>query len=225
MRRRRFAFFLSLLGKVPRPIRILDVGGTHEFWSLMGLEQSDSVKVVLLNVGPQVVPSPQFESVIGDARNLTQYADGAFDVVFSNSVIEHLGPSKADLAKMAGEVMRVGKRYFVQTPNKYFPLEPHFLFPAFQFLPLAVRTWLVSHYDIGWYKRIPDPALARKEVESILLLSERELRNLFPGCSIYKERFFGLPKSFVAHGGWPDLPRFNSSQSPKVAASTAESLS
>ena len=159
-----------------------------------------------MNVGPQFVPSPQFESVIGDARNLSQYADGTFDVVFSNSVIEHLGPDKLDLARMASEVMRVGKRYFVQTPNKYFPLEPHFLFPGFQFLPLGVRTWLVSHYDVGWYKRIPDPALARAEVERILLLSERELRKMFPECSIYREYILGLPKSFVAHSGWPGQP-------------------
>ncbi len=202
MRRRRFAFFLSLLDTVQRPVRILDVGGTAQFWTLMGIDAYADVSVVLLNVGPQEVDSPQFESVTGDATDMRQYADKSFDVVFSNSVIEHLGPDRANLALMASEVMRVGKRYFVQTPNKYFPIEPHFLTPGFQFLPVALRAWLVAHFNVGWYKRIPDPVQARKEVESILLLSGRELRAMFPGARVYRERFLGLTKSFIAYGGW-----------------------
>ena len=103
---------------------------------------------------------------------------------------------------MANEVMRVGKRYFVQTPNKRFPLEPHFLFPFFQYLPAAVRAQLVHRFDIGWYKRIPSLAKAREEVDSIQLLTRRGFAGLFPGATIYEEKMFGLTKSFVAFRGW-----------------------
>ena len=169
---------------------------------MMGGQTMDEVRVTLLNLGAQPVSNPKFESVVGDARDLSRYPDMAFDVVFSNSVIEHLGPDFTDQKRMADEIRRVGKRYFVQTPNRYFPLEPHFLTPGFQFLPVSVRVWLVSNFNVGWYKRIPDKAQAKREVESISLLSRRDLQRLFPGAQIYEERFLGLIKSFVAYGGW-----------------------
>lgn len=202
MRRRRFSLFLSLLNEVERPLRILDVGGTSEFWQLMGLSNLDRVRVTLFNLQAQSASGPIFESVAGDARDLSRYPDQSFDVAFSNSVIEHLGPAFSDQQRMAREIERVAQRYFVQTPNRYFPLEPHFLVPGFQFLPLSLRTWMVSSFDVGWYKRIPDKATARREVESVSLLTEKQLRTLFPEAVIYKEKLLGITKSFVAFGGW-----------------------
>jgi hypothetical protein len=96
----------------------------------------------------------------------------------------------------------VAKRYFVQTPNRYFPIEPHFLVPGFQFLPLRVRAKLLSRFRLGWYDRVPDKREARREVESVALLSERQVRALFPAAEIYREKFAGLTKSFVAYHGW-----------------------
>lgn len=170
-------------------------------------DTADDVHVTLLNIDDQPVSGPKFESVVGDARDLSRYPTHAFDVVFSNSVIEHLGPDFADQKKMADEIRRVGKRYFVQTPNRYFPIEPHFLTPGFQFLPVDVRVWLVSNFNVGWYKRIPDKAEAKREVESISLLSRGDLRRLFPDARVYEETILGLTKSFVAYGGWESLPR------------------
>lgn len=202
MRRRRFAFFLSLLDEIKRPARVLDVGGTPEFWQLMGLHELNDISITILNLQAHPVSAPLFESVAGDARDLGRYADKSFDVVFSNSVIEHLGPHFSDQRLMAKEVERVGQRYFVQTPNRHFPLEPHFLVPGFQFMPVRLRAWMVSTFDVGWYKRIPDRMAARKEVESISLLSKRQLRTLFPKAGIYEEKMLGMTKSFVAFGGW-----------------------
>jgi SAM-dependent methyltransferase len=202
MRKRRFAFFLSLLESVDRPLTILDVGGTQQFWDIMGRDSLTGAQITLLNVTAQPVSGDDFESVAGDARDLARYETSSFDVVFSNSVIEHLGPDFADQQRMANEIKRVGKRYFVQTPNRHFPLEPHFLVPGFQFMPLKLRAWLVSHFDVGWYRRIPDRAKARAEVESISLLTHRDLRRLFPEARIYRERLIGLTKSFVAYHGW-----------------------
>ncbi|MDQ6770487.1 MAG: class I SAM-dependent methyltransferase [Gemmatimonadota bacterium] len=204
MRRRRFAFFLSLLDHVRRPARILDVGGTQNFWEVMGRGNLGGLRVTLLNLETQPVSGSRFESVAGDARDLSRYSDASFDVVFSNSVIEHLGPSFGDQQRMANEIRRVGQRYFVQTPNRHFPIEPHFLTPGFQFFPVSARVWAVTHFDVGWYKKFADGDAARREVESISLLTERQVHKLFPGALIYKEKFLGLTKSFVAYGGWAD---------------------
>lgn len=202
MRRRRFAFFLSLLDKVNRPIKILDVGGTQAFWEMMGPDALGDAHITLLNLATQPVSGERFTSVAGDARDLSRYRDSSFDVVFSNSVIEHLGPAFAEQQRMANEIRRVAKRYFVQTPNRYFPIEPHFLTPGFQFLPVTARAWLLSNFNLGWYKKIPDRREARREVESVALLSERQVRALFPAAEIYRERIAGLTKSFVAYYGW-----------------------
>ena len=127
--------------------------------------------------------------------------DRAFDVVFSNSVIEHLGIFE-DQQSMAAEIRRVGKRYYVQTPNRFFPIEPHFLVPFFQFLPIGLKARMLRRIDLGWYKKVPSLELARKTVQSIRLLSEKDLSKLFPEAHLYRERFCGLVKSFVAYAGW-----------------------
>lgn len=201
LRRARFALFLSLLGKLEGHVEILDIGGTQEFWNLMTAGEPGNVRVTLLNIDHQPVMSERFVSAAGDARSMPQFPDKSFDVVFSNSVIEHVG-SYEDQRRMAREVMRVGKRYFVQTPNKRFPLEPHFLFPFFQYLPSLVRAQMVHRFDVGWYKRIPDYAAAKAEVDSIQLLTRKKFLALFPGAALHVERLAGLPKSFVAYGGW-----------------------
>ncbi|HEY0528577.1 MAG TPA: class I SAM-dependent methyltransferase [Gemmatimonadaceae bacterium] len=202
LRQRRFGFFLSLLRSLPRPLAILDVGGTQEFWERMGRDALGDVRVTLLNIQKLATSGAMFEGVQGDARDLSRYGDATFDVVFSNSVIEHLGPSFEDQRRMADEIRRVGRRYFVQTPNRYFPVEPHFLMPAFQFWPVSARVWAATHFGLGWYSRFEDAAAATREVKSICLLSESQVRELFPDASIYKEKFLGLTKSFVAYAGW-----------------------
>jgi len=194
MRRRRFAVFQGLLDALPRPLRILDVGGTRSFWEQMGPAGMEGIEVVLLNL--QAPPADR-----GDARDMRRYQDGEFDVVFSNSVIEHVG-DYADQRRMAAEVRRVGKRYFVQTPNKHFPLEPHFLFPFYQFLPLQVRAWLIGHFNLGWRKRASSPQQALEQASSVRLLTRSELGRLFPGGTILDEKLWGLTKSFMVHGGF-----------------------
>jgi 2-polyprenyl-3-methyl-5-hydroxy-6-metoxy-1,4-benzoquinol methylase len=79
---------------------------------------------------------------------MRQFRDHQFDVVYSNSVIEHVGDLD-DMRRMAQEIQRVGKRYFLQTPNRYFPIEPHFVFPFFQFLPRPVQISLVQKFRLG----------------------------------------------------------------------------
>lgn len=200
LRRKRFAFFQSLLSQLPRPVHILDIGGTENYWKTMGLNAEDQVYITLLNLTSDNVILPHVTSIVGDARNIKAEDDG-FDIVFSNSVIEHVGDYE-DQLQMANEVRRVGKRYFVQTPNKYFPLEPHFLFPFFQFLPISIRVWLLQNFNLGWFTRTPAKGKAKEIIGSIRLLGKREFSALFPNAAIYEEKVFGMTKSFVAYGGW-----------------------
>jgi ubiquinone/menaquinone biosynthesis C-methylase UbiE len=201
-RRKRFAFFLSLLARLERPVHILDIGGTDAYWKTMGLDTNDQVFITLVNLTLDNITLPRVKSIVGDARHI-QSADQSFDIVFSNSVIEHVG-SYQDQLRMANEVCRVGKYYFVQTPNKYFPLEPHFLFPFFQFLPIRLRAWLLQNFKLGWFTKTPDAQEAREVVESIRLITKKEFKALFPNASIYEEKVLGMTKSFVAFGGWPN---------------------
>ena len=201
LRCRRYALFRTLLDRLPRPVRLLDVGGTQFFWEMMGFRGDQGLDVTLLNLESGWT-RPGFRSVVGNACDMRQFADQEFDVVFSNSVIEHLGDQAAQ-QQAANEIKRVGKRYFVQTPNRNFPLEPHFFFPGFQFLPLSARIWLLQHFDLGWYKKLPDYTAARQEVETIRLLSRRDVVRLFPEGVLYNERFAGMTVSFVIYAGWP----------------------
>jgi len=200
-RQKNFELFRSLISKIPKPLKILDIGGTQYYWENVNFIEKNDVKIILLNTSNEEITLPNFRSVVGDARQLNEFKDKEFDIVFSHSVIEHVGGFD-DQVKMSDEIRRIGKRYFLQTPNRFFPIEPHFLFPLFQFLPLFLKVYLVSHFDIGWYKRTSDKQKALEIVNSIRLLTEQELREMFPGATIYKEKFVGLVKSFIVYDGW-----------------------
>ncbi len=122
------------------------------------------------------------------ARPGTRDDGRAFDVAFSNSVIEHVPPERH--AAFASEIRRVADRYFVQTPNRWFPIEPHYQLPLFQFFPRSLRTFLNAHFSLGWQ--------SKGHWEEITLLSASDLRRLFPDATIYRERVFGLTKSLMA---------------------------
>jgi len=204
MRQRRFRLLRFLLAPVPRPLRILDIGGTEVFWRTMGLAGATDVHITTLNIDlPEPSRSPNLTALQGDARDLSQFADQSFDVAFSNSLIEHVGGLE-DQRRLAREVQRVGKAFFVQTPNRDFPLEPHFLFPFFQHLPVRHRVYMLMHFNLGWIARTPDREEARRLVESVQLLDRQTFCQLFPTATIWEERLFGLVKSFVAYGGFTE---------------------
>jgi len=202
-REKRFSFFLSLLSQVERPVSILDVGGTEYFWNMMGISNLSDVKITLLNTSDCMISNPNISFVIGDACDL-KFLGESFDVIFSNSVIEHVG-NRYNQKQMANEVKRVGKRYFIQTPNKNFFLEPHFLFPFFQFMPSSIQVWLVRNFKLGWYERKPIVYEAKSLLDSVNLLSKKELIGLFPEGNLYEEKFLGLTKSFIVFSGWDSL--------------------
>lgn len=193
----RFRLFAEMLRDAPGEVRILDAGGTALMWQRHRNELPAKIHVTLLNKEFAEQPRlPYVSCVVGDARDMGMFPDRHFDVCFSNSLIEHLRAE--DQVSAAREIRRVAKGYFVQTPNRYFPLEPHSLVPGWQFLPVALRTHLLQKKDWGWMKRVRDPALAREAVQSIRLLDERELRRLFSDGRIHREKVGPLSKSLVA---------------------------
>ncbi|HII07127.1 MAG TPA: class I SAM-dependent methyltransferase [Methanotrichaceae archaeon] len=201
IRLKRIAFFKDLVSPLSKPVKIIDVGGTELFWEKMGLADDANYQITILNLSKTESHHLNIRLVIGDARDMKEFGDGNFDVAFSNSVIEHVG-ELAEQRQMAEEVMRVGKRYFVQTPNHSFPFEPHFLFPFFQFFPPALKVFMIRHFSLGWYPRIPEKEEATKAAKSIRLLRRREVADLFPDGKIRDEKLFGLTSSFIVYGRW-----------------------
>lgn len=200
LRRKRIELFLALAEDLPRPVRVLDIGGTERFWRNGLSDRLGELEVVLVNLAEPETTLPNFEGVQGDARDLSQFEDGSFDVVFSNSVIEHVGDF-GDQRRMAGEILRLGKRFFLQTPNRYFVIEPHFLLPYFQYYPVKLRTFLAQNFAIGYRtEKCPDYESALEYVTRITLLNYQEVRELFPAATIVRERVAGLTKSFLVYG-------------------------
>jgi SAM-dependent methyltransferase len=184
-RRARRDLFRRLMAPQPGE-RILDVGSGET--GLAGLEPELEV------TGTDRVDRPEYPGpfVRADGRGLP-FADGEFDVAYSNSVIEHV-VEPGDRRALASELTRVGGRYFVQTPNRWFPVEPHALLPLVHWLPRRVgrRLWRLGVSD--------DP------FEETLLLDARELQQLFPDATIVRERLGPLTKSLVAAGPATRLP-------------------
>ena len=200
-RKRRFGFFTNFMNQAsPKngPLRILDIGGTQQYWLNMGMVLTPQTEIVLLNLYINEVTEPGFRSIVGDASNLSGINDQSFDIVFSNSVIEHLY-TKQQQEKMAKEVARVGKSYFIQTPNRYFPIEPHWLFPLFQFLPFSVQVFLTQHFTLGNIKKTKRKEAAINLVKEVRLLTSKEFQFFFKDAKIYKEKVLGLTKSFTAY--------------------------
>jgi hypothetical protein len=202
MRSQRFQLFERLVAELPRPIRILDIGGTNEFWEQRGWAEREDAEITLLNLFEEPREHANIIPVVGDATDLAEYADNSFDVAFSNSVIEHLFTADAQAA-MAREVQRVARAFWVQTPNFWFPMEPHFLFPGWHWLPIELRVAIIRRRAVGWRGPCSDPKSARELVREIRLMRRRELEQLFPSATVISERWHGLSKSFIVHGRFP----------------------
>lgn len=196
LRAARFRRFEESVSKLPRPVSILDLGGTTDFWEQRGWAGHPEFRITTLNLFPQTQRHENVTPMIGNATKL-DFSDGSVDVVFSNSVIEHLR-TFGDQRLMAAEIRRVGKAFWVQTPNFWFPMEPHFLIPGWQWMPFDMRVAILRKHRCGWMGPCPDRERARDLVSEVRLLGRKELASLFPDARLIPEWFCGFVKSWNA---------------------------
>lgn len=133
---------------------------------------------------------------VGDGCSM-DFEDCAFDIVHSNSVIEHVG-SWRRMVSFADEIRRVGKAVFVQTPYFWFPLEPHVNILGFSLLPRPIQRNILMRRKNGFIERAESVGDAMLSLEACQLLDRAQMRFLFPDAEIRTERFAGLSKSLIA---------------------------
>ena len=172
---------------------ILDVGGNEFNWMLF----KSSSNVILLNLEVQERRNKcNFNWIIADGRNLP-FKDDAFELVYSNSVIEHLGSIDSQHL-FAAECRRVGKGYYVQTPNRRFPVEPHLITPFIHFLPKSLQRRLLKNFTLWGLITRPSEEQCDAFMREVRLLDRQELNRLFPDSKIYNEYILGFVKSIIA---------------------------
>ena len=193
MRRRRWSILRQHIPSF-EDLRVVDLGGTAHWWDNAPFIPRS---ITVVNLYEADHGSSIVRCVEGDALMAHELLKGEeFDLVFSNSLIEHLGGHDAR-RRFADVVSTLADSYVIQTPYRYFPIEPHWMFPAFQFLPVAVRSWLAPLWPLGHTRGWTVDAAAN-EVMSTELLSAREMRAYFPDSRIVWERVAGIPKSMIA---------------------------
>ena len=178
---------------------MVDVGGYPEYWASFPrmVKHIDCVNLHAYPWDPANAPQHSISTLIGNGCAL-EMPDKAYDIAFSNSVIEHVGDLPAQQA-FAREMMRVGRRIWVQTPAYECPIEPHYLAPFIHWLPKGWRRALARNFTVwGWSQR-PNKEEVREFVDCTRLMTKREFSACFPGCEIRTERLLLLfPKSYIA---------------------------
>lgn len=203
-RRRRFETVLRLIDSAIAETgrcRILDIGGEARYWrGVDDLLQARPVTVDLVNLEAEPVSDSRFTSHAGDGCDLSQFEAGRFDLVHSNSVIEHVGDWPRQMA-FASEVRRLAPRYYVQAPCFWFPIEPHYRAPLFHFLPRPIRAQLLYRFKLGFSDGKGDYSQAMLNAEDARLPDAAQFRALFPDARLEKERWLGFTKSLMAVKG------------------------
>lgn len=181
----RFKNIFELTGKE----KILDVGGTYHFWESLKEFKNITILNLIEEKSDNRIKSIKYDGTV------FPFEDQEFDLVFSNSTIEHVGDFWAK-QKFADEIQRVSKKYFIQSPSFWFPYEPHAMIPFFQFMPGNIK--MILH---NFIKKSSYPI---EELLAIKLLTKRELKYLFPEAKIIVERMFFLPKSYYVYSKRPN---------------------
>ncbi|MDY6941164.1 MAG: methyltransferase domain-containing protein [Cyanobacteriota bacterium] len=193
-RARRMQEFTQRIQLQPR-MRIIDLGGLPELWETIDFD----LDITLVNTGSQFSKLSRsyrrtYRTLEADACDLGQLADGAFDLVFSNSVIEHVG-SPDRQANFARNVRRLASQYWVQTPSIWFPIEAHCNLPLWWFYP----PWLQQQWLDRWQRQ--GKKFKWQQMSHTRVLTLDRLKSLFPGSSVYVESVAGFPKSYSMYVG------------------------
>jgi len=193
-RKKRMARFVNTVSPSAET-DVLDVGGGAYNWDLI----SAKFKVTLLNLyklKEMLSAHGYCDFVVGDGTALT-YSDNSFDIVYSNSVMEHLYTWEKQ-RKFASALNRVWKRLGVQTPAKSFFIEPHLITQFVLYLPKIWQRHLLQNFTVwGWIARL-DQKHIDQFLNEVRLLTYYEMKLLFPDCIIEKEKFLFFTKCYVA---------------------------
>ncbi len=193
-RQRRIKLFIQLF-KPSKDTRILDVGGFVYDWEDVVPIESPVTLLNLYHPPPKNLAS-RYKLEIGDGRKL-KYSDQSFDIAYSNSVIEHL-PTFEDQQQFADELRRVGRQVFVQTPNRWFFIESHFLTVFVHYLPWRIARKLIRFCSFRGFFRSGDNVNLNQLARELRLLDYKKMQTLFPDCEIHREKWFGFTKSLIA---------------------------
>jgi hypothetical protein len=198
-RARRFEQFVRIL-KPSAKDSLIDVGGELGFWTSYPpvVGSIDLVNPKVIQIDPAAHPEHRQRVIVGDGTNLVDVGDRAYDIAFSNSVIEHVGTWE-DQQKFASEMRRVGKRLWCQTPARECPIEPHYMAPFIHWLPRPLQRRLMLRFTPwGWLSK-PTREDIDFMVDTTRLITFREMKQLFPDCRILVERILLIfPKSYIA---------------------------
>jgi hypothetical protein len=192
-RRRRWDLFTDHFPDIA-DLALLDLGGTPRMWAAAPVRPRRVVTVNLLDQPPH--DEPWIDARTGDV--FAHDPAEPFDVVYCNSLIEHIG-GHAQRQRLADLIAASAPRYWVQAPYRYFPVEPHYLAPGLQWLPLAARAAIARRWDLGGYTAKGKPG--REGLEQVLeveLPTVTHFRHYFPDATVRYERFAGLIKSLIA---------------------------
>jgi hypothetical protein len=191
-RQRRWKVFRQRFPEIAE-MEVLDLGGTMAYWKLAPVRPKH-VTIVNLNHDRAFEEAPWAKTITADACS---GGFGTFALVVSNSLLEHVGGHSR--RKRFAEVVAEGARHhWIQTPYRYFPIEPHWVFPAFQWLPFRARVGIARRWRLGHIRPERNPAQAAEVVAAVELMSLTEMRLYFPDGELWLERMVGLPKSLVS---------------------------
>ncbi len=205
-RMRRVQKFIDTFQPTPET-RILDVGGLPRFWSTT---LPINARITILNLEPldaneASYATPNMTCIVGDGTCLP-FADEEFDIVFSNSVVEHVG-TLMNQVSFALEARRVGRGYWVQTPAHEFPIEPHYWSPFIHWLPKHLQRRLLRNFTLWGIMGRPEPEDVDSALAEVRLMNRREVTELFPDAHLWTERVCGLAKSYTAFRLPQSLPQ------------------
>ena len=196
-RKNRFARFLQELSpKVGE--RIVDLGGEPEFWKSATIKY----EVHCINLDKIDYDADEYEvnlrTSAGDCCELIDEQSNSYDLVFSNSVIEHVGDFDRQ-KKFADTALRLGKKLWIQTPARCFPIEPHWFALFIHWFPKKYQYSLFRLFALR--QRLAGVKLTESEikaqVDDVRLMTKGELKKIFPRCKIITERFLFIPKSYI----------------------------
>ncbi len=196
-RRRRYDLFVRCLQPGPSDT-MLDVGGYPWVWTA---QPQFCGPIVTLNVDKiqwhkEDAPNHNITAMAGDGCSLP-LPDQSYDILFSNSVIEHVGDWQRQ-QQFAAEARRVGKALWVQTPAYECPIEPHYLTPFIHYFAPSLQRKIARWFTVWGLIERPNREQVAAMVGSIRLLRKAEMSRLFPDCEIITERLLWVVrKSYI----------------------------